>query len=247
MALIEWPPGENGEDALLARSYGTSLGDLVVDFDRPLEVITSALLQVCLSRSDGAAFEGSEVAHWTILKRRQGLLAISAATSGAHRQLTAKCKACGEQLDLDVDLNDFRQDWRVEDVAFGEARLRLPRPADLAGIEEGAETDLARSLLLGAPPDQGDWEQQAEAALSEADPLADLELRAACPNCSEAVILPLFLDRMLVEELAREATKLMDEIHVLAFAYHWTEPDILAVPESRRRHYLARIQEAWAA
>lgn len=247
MALIEWPPGENGEDALLARSYGTNLGDLVVDFDRPLEVITSALLQVCLSRSDGTAFEGTEVARWTILKRRQGLLAVSVATSGPRRQLTAECSACGERLDLEVDLNDFRQDWRIEEVAFGDARLRLPRPADLVGIEEGSERDLAHSLLIGTPPEETDWELQAETLLSEADPLADLELRATCPKCSEPVVFPLILDTMLVEELAREATKLMDEIHVLAFAYHWTEPDILAVPEGRRRHYLARIQEAWAA
>ncbi len=247
MALTVWPPGQDETDALVARAYGTGLGDLVVDFDRPLEMVISAVLQTCLSRVDGAAFEGTEVARWTIVKRRQGLLAVAVATNGAQRQLTTTCQACGEQLDLNVDLKDFRQDWRAEDVPFGKGRLRLPRPADLVGIADGDEEKLARALLLGTPPAHTGWEAEAEAVLSAADPLADLELQATCPHCGAPVTLPLVLETMLVEQLAAEATRLMDEIHVMAFAYHWTEPEILALPEGRRRHYLTRIQEAWAA
>ena len=55
------------------------------------------------------------------------------------------------------------------------------------------------------------------------------------------------LETYLMGELAREAIRLMDDIHVMAMAYHWNESDIIALPESRRRHYLARIPEAWAA
>lgn len=247
MALTVWPPGDDDTKALVARAYGTGLGDLVVDFDRPLEMVISALLRTCLSRADGEAFEGTDVARWTILKRRQGLLAVAVATNGSRRQVTARCTACGEQLDLDMDLNEFRQDWRAEDVSFGDQQLRLPRTADLVGIAEGDELRLAHVLLIGTPPNRAGWEAEAEAVLSEADPLGDLELRSGCPHCGEMVAHPLVLETMLVEELAHEAMRLMDEIHVMAFAYHWTEPEILALPEGRRRHYLARIQEAWAA
>ena len=33
------------------------------------------------------------------------------------------------------------------------------------------------------------------------------------------------------------------DVHELARHYHWTEPDILAIPPARRATYLARIRE----
>ena len=47
-------------------------------------------------------------------KRRQGLLAVAVATSGPPRHIVADCPDCGEKLDLDVDLREFRLDWRAE-------------------------------------------------------------------------------------------------------------------------------------
>lgn len=173
MALTIWPAAGDDSPALVTRAYGAGLSDLAVDFDRPLDMIISAILQSCLFDDDGTAFSGAEVAGWTLLKRRQGLLAVAAATNGPARKMTAACGTCTEKLDLDVDLTAFRQDWRVEDIPFGDARLRLPRPGDLADIEDGNEARLAVGLLAGEPP-SGDWE--AEAALSAADSLTDLEL-----------------------------------------------------------------------
>lgn len=244
MAMTVWRPGEDEADALVARAFGTGLGDLVVEFDRPLDGIVSALLKACLSRPDGSSFAGADILGWTIVKRRQGLLAIGVATHGPSRTVTAACDACGTALDLTLDLRDFRRDWRVAQVPFAHGTLRLPTPADLAAPDARA---LALALLVGPEPEDPDWIATAEAALSSADPLADLELQAACPDCEAAVAVPVVLETLLVADLARETSRLMDEIHVLAFAYHWTEPDILALPERRRRHYIARIQEAWAA
>ncbi len=245
MPLTVWSIADAGQDALMARAYGSRLTDLAVDFDWPLDSVISAILQTCLSGPDGVAVSGADVAQWTVAKRRQGLLAVAVATSGPPRHIVADCPDCGEKLDLDVDLREFRLDWRAEDVAFGTARLRLPRPSDLARLGDDP-TELAHVLLVGdAPP--GDWKAAAEAILGAADPLADLELRATCPDCGGSVAVPLMLETYLVGELAREAIRLMDDIHVMALAYHWNECDIIALPESRRRHYLARIQEAWAA
>lgn len=246
-----WAPMESGKDAdaFVARPFGTQMCDLLVDFDRAPNSVIGALLRCCLARADDSAIAGAEIADWNLAKRRQGLLAIAVATNGPRRIVTTTCEdpACGEQLDLELDLTTFRRDWRTEDVAFGEGRLRLPRPADLAKLGADAPERLAQLLFQGVPPDREGWETEAEATLSEADPLGDLELRAECLGCGAPIAVPLTLETFLLDELSRVAIRLLDEIHVLAFAYHWTESDIMALPEARRRHYLARIQEAWAA
>jgi hypothetical protein len=36
---------------------------------------------------------------------------------------------------------------------------------------------------------------------------------------------------------------LLDAVHQLARAYHWSEREILALPRERRRQYLARVRE----
>lgn len=251
MGLVPWPPAETDseDDGLVARPFGAGMSDLAVDFDRPPDSVIGAVLQSCLSATDGSGFTGAEIAGWSMAKRRQGLLAVAAATSGPRRTITVDCSRedCGEKLDLEVDLASFRSDWRIGEVPFEGGRLRLPRPEDLVALGTAPPERLAHILFEGTPPDREGWEVDAEEALSAADPLGDVELRASCPACGADVSVPLELETFLLRELERETTRLMDEIHVLAFAYHWTEPDIMALPEARRRQYLTRIQEAWAA
>ncbi|TCO70119.1 hypothetical protein [Rhodovulum euryhalinum] len=251
MTFVLWPPaGERTEaEGLVARPFGTGMADLMVDFERPTGSVIGAILQLCLSTPQGEGIAGAEIAAWTLAKRRQGLLAVAVATNGPVRSITTQCSnpACDERLDLEIDLTAFRQDWRVKAVPFEAGRLRLPCPVDLADLGDSAPERLAHILFEGPPPKRGGWEAEAEAALAEADPLGDLELSGACPGCGGDIAEPLVLETFLVTELAREAGRLMDEIHVLALAYNWTEPDIMALPAGRRRHYIARIREAWAA
>lgn len=251
MSLCLWPPGETGSeaDAIVARPFGTTMSDVVVDFSLSPNDVIDAVLKGCLSRPDGTFIDGMEIADWNLVKRRQGLLAVAVATRGPRRIVTSACEdaACGEKLDLEVDLEAFRHDWRAEDLLFDNGRLRLPRPTDLVTVGADAPERLAQILFVGAPPERPGWEVEAESALSDADPLGDLELRAECFSCGAPIAVPLILEIFLLAELSNMSTRLLDEIHVLAFAYHWTESEIMALPESRRRHYLARIQEAWAA
>lgn len=245
MARLAWTTGTDDPDTLTARAYGSEPTDLFVDFDRPLQVVLTEVLTTCLLQTDDSAFTLDEIASWTIAKRRQGLLAIAVATNGHLRRWVASCEACGEKLDLEINLPDFRQDWSVNDLAFNDTIIRLPCPSDLDKI--GTDDSLLPRLLIKGIPPSGAWETEAEALLSSADPLADLELGTQCPECDNSVVVPLVLESYLIEELSQQMLALMDQIHVLALAYHWTETQILALPESRRRHYLARIQEAWAA
>ncbi len=256
MTEILWSPSQdNAQDgALVARRFGADLADLSVNFASPLDDTLTALLAACLRSLEGERFPPTDVHAWTVAKRRQGLLAVSAANSGTRRDVPAICPDddCNTRLDLEVDLTVFRQDWRIETVDVllpdgSELSLRHPTPADLAatGVHD-TETDLAVRLLKGDPP-PGEWIDQAQAALSAAAPLAALELQGCCSECGAPVRCPVMLEPFLLRELATASAVLMDEIHVLALGYHWSEAEIMTLPEGRRRHYLARIQEAWAA
>lgn len=258
MTLLRWPPGDDPDDpeTLVARPFGSGLDDLAVNFTGPLDLGISTLLLCCLSASGGEPFLGGAVAGWTVPKRRQGLLAVAVATHGPRRSVVAVCPdpECGAQAELALDLWAFRREWTRDRVRAalpdgGAATLRLPTPEDVErwALTEADAEACAAALTVGPPPAAPGWAAAAEAALSAADPLADMALEAVCPACGAAIAAPFALEPFLMARLAGEAARLVDEIHVLAMAYHWSEPEILALPEDRRRRYLARIREAWAA
>ncbi len=47
----------------------------------------------------------------------------------------------------------------------------------------------------------------------------------------------------LLQEMLRGARQVVEEVHALAFHYHWAEQEILALPRSRRRRYLDLIDD----
>ncbi|WP_394326646.1 hypothetical protein [Streptomyces hygroscopicus] len=77
----------------------------------------------------------------------------------------------------------------------------------------------------------------AEAA-ERADPAADVTLNVACPACGAATRAELDIASYLWAELDHWARDLLLDVHLLATAYGWSEPQILALSPLRRRYYL---------
>ncbi len=252
MEVIHWPiPGTAGA-RWQARPFGQTLADLEADLHGPPPLATTAVLGSCLS-SGGAPVGEAAVWSWSVQRRLQGLLAVTAATRGDAWTPTFRCTdpACGEPMDLPLRLSDFQRtddpariDCAVEEgvtltvnLPTGEHQRRW-----LAAGESSA-TELAADLLENAPEETlpAPWLAAIETALEEADPLTGLEIHTTCPSCGAAVVLPLDLERECLTRLATEQPRLLDEVHRLALAYHWSEAEILAVPPARRRQYLQRI------
>ncbi|MGP3982006.1 T4 family baseplate hub assembly chaperone [Streptomyces sp. KR80] len=83
----------------------------------------------------------------------------------------------------------------------------------------------------------------AEAA-ERADPAAAVTLNIACPECGEATPAELDIATHLWTELDAWARDLMLDVHLLATAYGWSEPEILALSPLRRRYYLELCADA---
>jgi hypothetical protein len=81
------------------------------------------------------------------------------------------------------------------------------------------------------------------AKLDEMDPLADPNLDATCPSCGHAFLLPLDAERIVLESIRIRTRQFENEIHWLAFYYHWSEESIMSLPVTRRKHYISLIRD----
>lgn len=77
-----------------------------------------------------------------------------------------------------------------------------------------------------------------------ADPAADVTLNINCPECGTATRAELDIASYLWTELDSWARDLLLDVHLLAIAYGWSEPEILALSPLRRRYYLELCADA---
>jgi hypothetical protein len=73
------------------------------------------------------------------------------------------------------------------------------------------------------------------------------EFLSTCEDCGAISPAPFDIRDFMWRELAASAERLLDEVHIIASAYGWSEHEILAMASARRGRYLARLGEADAA
>ncbi|WP_327666749.1 MULTISPECIES: T4 family baseplate hub assembly chaperone [unclassified Streptomyces] len=189
-------------------------------------------------------------------EREADLFALRRALFGERMQVRLGCAACGQDMEFDLDAGEVagslggrgdavvrvRQDgWDVE--------FRLPGVADLTAAARAADprTALLDRCLVSAvhegtavagPALPATVQRRIAEAVEAADPGADLALNVACPECGTATRAELDIASYLWTELDAWARDVLLDVHLLATAYGWSEPDILALSPTRRRYYL---------
>ena len=197
--------------------------------------------------------------------READLLALRAAVFGDTAQVRLRCDGCDEEMEFGLDTrqvlaracpreaSDAGEAGEPVEVTVGEwvVRFRLPTPGDLIAAGQSGPAR-ARDVLLGrcvlearrgevrvrAADLPGAVQEEVAAAAAEADPHADVWLDAPCPACGRHASVVLDAASFLWAELDAWARGTLLEVHLLATAYGWTEPDVLALSPRRRRHYL---------
>lgn len=179
------------------------------------------------------------------------LLRLREACFGPSIEAFVDCARCGGRLGLALEVADLlagaaESDARA-DLELAGLRFRVPCSRDLAKIAEAPNVEGARERLL----DLCRLEQQAprqaelatllaevEAGLAALDPAADITLAFACESCGHRWTAAFDIGALLWEEIEARARAILTEIHGLARAYGWTEPEILALSPQRRAAYL---------
>ncbi|RNF86933.1 hypothetical protein [Streptomyces botrytidirepellens] len=172
--------------------------------------------------------------------------------------------APGSDGSLRVEEGEWTVAFRLPTVADIETAARTAAAeadADLT-VDADDRAARARSLLLArcvvsavragrpVPADRLPSElpervrQRLADAAEQADPAADVTLNVACPECGEATRAELDIASYLWTELDSWARDLLLDVHLLATAYGWTEPEILALSPLRRRYYLELCADA---
>lgn len=142
-----------------------------------------------------------------------------------------------------------------------EVVFRLPNGEDqeaISQIVDGEEAEafallLARCLhRLGGRSAPGPEliQRLSPLALSEierhmemAAPQVDSILSAHCPECDRDFTVPLDLLGGFIAECQAGRSLLDREVHLLAYHYHWSERDILALSRGKRRRYVAILAD----
>jgi len=134
-------------------------------------------------------------------------------------------------------------------------RFRLPNSLDLAATLDCEDRDAAYRELLGRCilearsnghpvsleelPD--DALQEIADGMGECDPQAEVLLNLNCPDCRAPFQTPFDIVHFFWIELSVHAKRLLEEIHLLARHYGWSESSILTMSARRRQHYLDLI------
>ena len=206
----------------------------------------------------GASFGGC--ATLPIGERDAAITALRQAMFGDRLELSAQCPQCEARLDVAMNaaaLLAIEPSAAPEaaEIAIGGDRFAV-RPADsgdLAAIGGSPDLDEARAALAlrcliplaGAELPQwldADGVDAVGAAMAGIDPAGDPFVALHCAACGTDWEAPLDIAGILAEEIESAADALLDEIHALAHAYHWSETAILALSQERRSAYLARLQ-----
>lgn len=209
----------------------------------------TALLATAVVTLPGAEPDLETIRGLTVGGRNALLLGVILATYGPRLTWQVDCR-CGESLHVEVDLRELLRrepGERTDRAAMLPEGTRLPTGADLEAVAEAADVDAAWADLVarcaGGLTEGAGGLDAVEARMAAADPLAEITLRPTCWHCHADVTLTL---DPAVELAARLATwsDLLYDVHTLALAYGWTEPEVLALPRPRRADHLLLIADA---
>jgi hypothetical protein len=197
----------------------------------------------------------------TVGERDRRLLDFRALVFGPELDGLAACPDCGERVAFSARVDAIRsqpargaEEPIVLAVDGFRLRLRLPTSADLAAISRERDTGSAWARLLElcvvesrrygaeAPVDTlpASVTEAVASRMAEADPQADVELELECPVCGNAWPATFDIAYFLWSELDGWSQRMLDDVHVLASAYGWSESEVLALGP-RRQLYLERV------
>jgi hypothetical protein len=182
------------------------------------------------------------------------LLRLREAWFGSRIDGCVDCERCGERLELVLEVEELLAgacdgDARAE-LEMSGFRFRVPDSRDLAAVAHERDAEAATLRLLercwlerpkAPPPEMASLLAQIEAELEARDPTAHFDLSVACHACGHQWTASLQAGELLWDELGARARLLLVQIHALARAYGWTEPEILALSPQRRALYLDMV------
>lgn len=207
-----------------------------------------------LALLSAAADDEPSLAALPVGRRDAALLDLRVQLFGDAFSGLTTCPACGEDVELTFDSTEVIREARSDvdphvTLAGHEIVVRAPTTDDLAAVEAMSDLAAARAALLArciAPAEASALPDELTDAiverLAQLDPQADVALDVTCPACAHEWREPFDIVTFFWSEVAVAAKRLLGEVHELAFAYGWSEHDILGLSSARRNAYLELVR-----
>lgn len=225
----------------------------------------SELLCQSLARLGGYSDPSAELMDaLTRYDRQRLVLCLRQSLFGDRLPLTLRCPNpdCGELADMDLEISSLLPDAtepvpEVVEVQTpqGRALLREPTGVDdqVMHTHRGSHRERSDALwarlvleLDGRPLDVDaltlETRQLLALGLERISRHPELSFVTRCPECGGWIELHLDPIALLARELELGAGRLVVEVHALAFHYHWTEAEVLALSRTRRWRYLELVK-----
>lgn len=261
---VELPGGliDNGLIERVARFHTLtgrveqSIIETAMHLDRPAYV--TAVLGNALERIGQRPADVATVSRLSVADRQYLMSRLAAMVDGEQMWLKVECGHCESLFDVELRRCELPVKeagegfpWATLQLHGREVQACVPTGRDQEFIAGLTEAEALRRLLEkcicrvdGRPPDEAFFGQLSEAdiaalddALDEVSPALCDRLAVTCPECEREQYTR--LDHY--ENIGLDARFFYDEIHTLASHYHWSEADILDLPQDRRRRYLDLI------
>lgn len=223
--------------------------------DRALTLLSFAIPQKSMD----------ELASLSIGLRDAYLLTLRELTIGSQMESYTECPKCGERLEFTLNVADVRvpEAMLVTQTEYTlvsdpyQLQFRLPNSKDLAAVVGCQDLNAARHLIGkrcvlrskcdGVDIAYGDLPETVITHLAERmteyDPQAEVLLNMTCPACGHDWQILFDIVAFFCRELNAQAKRLLQEVHILARFYGWSEADILSMSGARRQFYLDLVGE----
>jgi hypothetical protein len=199
-----------------------------------------------------------------LLRLRQSLL-------GDRIETDATCPSleCGSRMDVSFEINEYlnhhcplrvpwksrtyiaaasEADWfRLTRRADGHetAQFRLPTARDVLDLQH---TDAALQQLsercIRPTALRASERHAVEAAMEAIAPNLSSDLQGKCPECGNLIRVAYEPRSYCIAEFRQLARFVIEEVDLLAHRYHWSESEILAMPNRRRSAYAELARES---
>jgi hypothetical protein len=208
--------------------------------------------------------EEKELLAWSIGRRNTCLLKLRRLMFHSAIESFLKCPGCAKQIGFKVETEDICEtgtpgpgepadrefSLTLEDV---DIRFRTLDSRDLEAVEDGGNAEIMRRRLMERAVIQAvkdgnhlDVNQLPDSMMNTLrekmtdthDPGFEIRLALECPACSHKWTVCFDILSYLWAEIKKQAQQLLQEVHILAGAYGWSEKDILDMSAARRQYYL---------
>ena len=179
------------------------------------------------------------------------LLVLREVAIGGHVTAELSCPSCGSRAEIRFVIGDLPREPAPEPGAVAGAALRPLRRSDLMALEPIDDPhDRLAELLARAAGRTTTWADETLAspdrdevvsALDRAAAGLDIQLSTECLECDGQIVAPFDVMPFVHTELTRRARQTLEDVHLIASTYHWSEDEILRLSDRRRQTYVERI------